>query len=153
VQQHFTWHGVVKAYEQLWLEQEFERRKHESGVRRQESGVRSRESGARRIGPPCYPAPEVSFAGYPTTLLGDDARVLAGPKALDELRRFLTMPLCAYAGQRVKDEQVMRTLLSEAASPRSLNELAELLTQHGADFGVARATLAWLLKYGLLRRA
>jgi glycosyltransferase involved in cell wall biosynthesis len=140
--QHFTWERVVKAYEQLWREQDGERQAHAA------SG-----HATRVVGPPCYPAPDVSFAGYPTVWVGDDHPVCAPPGALDELRRFLTLPLCAYAGQRVKDEAMLRAVLSAAKSPRSLGELAELLEQHGIAAGAARATLAWLLKYGLLHDA
>jgi hypothetical protein len=143
VEGHFTWERVVKAYEQLWREQESERQAH----------LKSAPAARRTLGPPCYPAPEISFAAHPTFLLGDDDRLTATPGAADELRRFLTSPLCSYAGQRVTNESVLRALLGEAVSPRTLSELATHLEMLGTKPGHARATLAWLLKYGLLMKA
>jgi hypothetical protein len=143
VLQQFTWERVVKAYEQLWREQDSERR-----------AIAAASPVPRRtLGPPCYPAPEVSFAGYPTLLLTDEDRLAAVPGALDDLQRLLTLPLCAYGGQRVTDAAVLCALLHEAAAPRRLCELANFLGRLGASPGPARATLAWLLKYGLIRRA
>ncbi len=143
VESHFTWELVIKAYEQLWREQESERRTH----------LKSAPAARRTLGPPCYPAPEISFAGHPTFLLGDDDRLTAPPDAPENLKRFLTLPLCSYAGQRVASESVLRNLLGEAASPKALGELAAHLEKLGTKPGPARATLAWLLKYGLLKKA
>ncbi|HEX5271907.1 MAG TPA: glycosyltransferase, partial [Gemmataceae bacterium] len=138
VLERFTWERVVRAYEELWREQDAERRARSGGR-------------AARPGPPCYPAPEVSFAGYPTRMLDDDAALAAAPGAAAGLRQFLALPLCNYAGQRrVCDEAVLRDVLAAAAAPRSVGELADLLRGRGTPDGVARATLAWLLKYGLL---
>ncbi len=139
VLERFTWERVVRAYEQLWREQDAERR------------AQSAHPPAI-AGPPCYPAPEVSFAGYPTRLLDDDAALAAVPGAVIDLSRFLSSPLCNYAGQRrVCDEAVLRDVLAAAVEPRPVGELADLLRGRGASGGAARATLAWLLKYGLLR--
>jgi hypothetical protein len=76
------------------------------------------------------------------------------PGAADELPRLLALPLCAYAGERrVMDEKALRSLLAAATRPRTLGELEEVLRGQGVARGQARATLAWLLKYGLLRTA
>lgn len=138
VEQHFTWERVVRSYEGLWREQEAERRSCQS------IGPR------RTAGPPCYPAPEVSFAGYPTILLdgGTQLRTVSG--AANELGRILALPLCTYAGQRVQDEATLQVVLAAASSPRTLNDLEAVLANRGVAHGPARATLAWLLKYGLL---
>ncbi len=142
--ERFTWARVVGAYEELWREQDAERRA------RVERGP-ARPSSA---GPPCYPAPEVSFGGYPTRWLDEGSQVEATPGAEAQLARFLTLSLCNYAGQRrVCDEGVLRALLAAAAVPRSVGELEDVLRSHGAAHEPARATLAWLLKYGLLRSA
>ncbi len=151
VQERFAWNRVVRAYEELWCSQETQRRAHidRAGAAQQTcpAGVRDRSPG-----PPCYPAPEVSFAGYPTRLLNEDARVEAVRGAEAELARLLTLPLCNYAGERrVGDEAVLRSLLAAAASPRTLGELDDTQRGRGAAGGTLRATLAWLLKYGLLR--
>jgi len=64
----------------------------------------------------------------------------------------LAHPLTNYAqGQRVADEAVLRSILAEAASPHTIEELDELLSRHGVGKGPGRATLAWLLKYELLQ--
>ena len=141
VEQHFTWERVVRAYEGLWREQEAERR------------AQVTQSPRRTPGPACYPAPEVSFAGYPTTLLDGDTLVRTATGAADALGRILALPLCTYAGQRVRDEATLRAVLAAASSPRTVNELGAVLADFGAAHGSARATLAWLLKYGLLERA
>jgi hypothetical protein len=124
----------VRAYEELWRQQAAECR-----------------PGAPRIagGPPCYPAPEVSFAAYPTQWLDSDSLVQAVPEA--DLRGVLAVPLCNYAGRRVVDEATLRAVLAAAVAPRALGELAEVMRARSARDGMARATLAWLLKYGLLR--
>jgi glycosyltransferase involved in cell wall biosynthesis len=94
VLRHFTWERVIRAYEQLWREQDAERRA-------------VTDAAQVAIGPPCYPAPEVSFTGYPTTWLQDNAEVTAAPGAGGDLLRLLAIPLCAYAGQRVTDVAVL----------------------------------------------
>lgn len=134
VLERFTWAHVVRAYEGLWTRQEDERR-----------------AAPQLGGQAWYPPPEVSFAGYPTAWLGDDARLVAARG--EDVGRFLALPLTAYAGQRVNDVSTLRAVLREAASPRTLLELEGVLVATGTRRGVARATLAWLLKYGLLARA
>jgi glycosyltransferase involved in cell wall biosynthesis len=138
---HFTWERVIEAYEKLWDEQEGQRL------------TQAKIDKSRRFGPAYYPAPEVSFAGYPTHLLREDARVIAAPAAFDELARIIGLPLCAYAGQRVSDEMTLRAVLDEARSVRRIGELAQMLAAQGATPAIARATIAWLLKYNLLKRA
>jgi glycosyltransferase involved in cell wall biosynthesis len=143
VLERFTWERVVRAYEELWRQQEVERRAHVA---------RHPTTEPPALGPACYPAPEVSFAGYPTRMLDDQAQVEVVPGAEGELRRFLILPLCNYAGSRgVRDEGVLRAVLAAAASPRGLGEMEDVLRAHGVGHERARAALAWLLKYGLLR--
>jgi glycosyltransferase involved in cell wall biosynthesis len=139
VLERFTWERVVRAYEELWREQDRERR---AQVGRP----------AVAGGPPCYPAPEVSFAGYPTRMLDDEATVRTVPGAENDLGRVLALPLCNYMGQRrVCDEAALRGVLAAAAEPRLVGDLTDVLRTGGVGRGAARATLAWLLKYGLLR--
>ena len=149
VLRHFTWEGVIKAYEQLWREQDAERRAVADAAC---VGGAYADASCVGHGPACYPAPEVAFAGYPTALLADDTLVVTTPGALEELPRFLTLPLCAYAGQRVHDAAILHAALIEATPGRRLGELVQLLGRHGIRSGPARTTLAWLLKYGLLRQ-
>jgi glycosyltransferase involved in cell wall biosynthesis len=142
VLERFTWQGVVKAYEELWQEQEAERQ-----------AVVTFAPTRRPSGPAWYPPPEVSFAAYPTCWLDEDDRLIAAQEAMDGLPRVLALPLCTYAGGRAGDEATLRALLGEATAPRRLGDLTALLTARGIAAGPARATLAWLVKYGLLRRA
>jgi glycosyltransferase involved in cell wall biosynthesis len=151
VEERFTWRHVVAAYEELWRQQDACRR--EEVRRAREDTARPATAPPFRTGPACYPPPEVSFAGYPTHLLGGDDRVCAAAGAAQELPRIAALPLCNYAGGRVKGEGELRALLLSASAPRSLAELTAGLVRQGVGAGTARATLAWLLKYGLLRRA
>jgi glycosyltransferase involved in cell wall biosynthesis len=138
VLERFTWARVVRAYEELWREQAVERRAHAIP--------------GQPAGPPCYAPPEVSFAGYPTQLLDGPALLQATPGAENEVQRFLLSPLCNYAGsRRVREEGALRAVLSAAAQARPLGELEDVLRRHGVEHRAARATLAWLLKYGLVR--
>ncbi len=146
VESHFTWELVIKAYEQLWREQESERRTH----------LKSAPAARRTLGPPwlscpeTLPSPATRHSCSATTIDSYRAARCAGKSGC----RFLTLPLCSlYAGQRVASESVLRNLLGEAASPKALGELAAHLEKLGTKPGPARATLAWLLKYGLLKKA
>jgi glycosyltransferase involved in cell wall biosynthesis len=155
VAERFTWARVVRSYEELWRSQEAERQAHAThsgGAVRGCPQVGTIGAGTRPLPMrACYPAPEVSFAGYPTRWLGEDTRVETVRGAEAELGRLLAMPLCSYAAEpRVQDEQVLRSLLSAATSPRAVGELDDVLRSHGIRRGRSRATLAWLLKYGLL---
>ncbi|HJT78307.1 MAG TPA: glycosyltransferase family 4 protein, partial [Gemmataceae bacterium] len=143
VLERFTWAGVIRAYEELWRSQEAER---------QGRAARSPDAPPSG-GPPCYPALEWSFAGYPTLLLGTDDLLEAVPGAEDDLGQFLALPLTSYArDRRLGDEAALRAVLAAASTPRTVGELDACLGGRGALFGAARATLAWMLKYGLLRR-
>jgi glycosyltransferase involved in cell wall biosynthesis len=143
VLERFTWAGVVRAYQDLWRRQEVERRAFVAA---------NPTSGHRPAGPPAYPAPEVSFMGYPTRLLEDGARVEALPGAEADLGLLLALPLTNYAReQRVGDEAVLRTLLREARSPRTLAEMDAIMRGLDIGHGAGRATVAWMLKYGFLR--
>jgi glycosyltransferase involved in cell wall biosynthesis len=141
VLERFTWAGVVRAYEELWRSQDEERRA-------------APVTAARLFGPACFPAPELAYAGYPTRWLGDEARLETVPGAADNLGALLALPLTNYAGgRRVTDESQLRALLAEAASPRPLAELDAVFQGQGISPVRGRATVAWLLKYGLLRVA
>jgi glycosyltransferase involved in cell wall biosynthesis len=136
---HFAWRHVIAAYEALWAEQEAERQAHVAPAR---------PSTRRGKCPPI----ERAFASYPTALL-DAADVLAaGPDAAGRLGTFLALPLTCYAGAtRVQDQAVLQQVLAAAGAGRPLGDLDDVLRRAGASPGQARATLAWLLKYNLLR--
>ena len=135
--EQFRWEHVVHAYEDLWVEQQ-----------------RELESWKPASRPPApYPAPEQSFAGYPTAWLADGDRVQATPGAADRLATFLSLPLTnLVADRRCADVTVLQRLLQRAERPVQLENLALELEQAGTSATAARATIAWLLKYELLSR-
>jgi glycosyltransferase involved in cell wall biosynthesis len=143
VLERFTWASVVHAYEELWRDQDRER---------QECVTRQAAASSSGLGPPCYPAPEESFAGYPTRLLREDARLETVPGAEARLETFLTHPLTNYAREwRVAHADVLRTILETSMRPTAISELDAVWSKRGISQPRGRATVAWLLKYGLLR--
>jgi glycosyltransferase involved in cell wall biosynthesis len=140
---HFTWERVIKAYEELWRSQEAERCA---------AAARSPAPRKRFQGPACYPAPEDSFGGYPTRVLHEDAWLAALPDAESRLSRLLSMPLTSYGGDgRASDAAVLRLILTAATPGCALSGLDGVLGRAGVGYGVGRGTVAWMLKYGLLR--
>jgi glycosyltransferase involved in cell wall biosynthesis len=143
VLEHFTWAGVIRAYEALWQSQETQRR---DFVARGSAVSRSLE------GPPCYPGLEVSFEGYPSGWLNDETILETAPGAEARLATLLASPLTSYARERrLADEAALRLVLAEGTRSRTLTELDAVLGRLGASRRQGRATLSWLLKYGLLR--
>lgn len=135
--EHFEWSRIVLAYERLWSEQEAER------------CARPLPAPA---GPEAYPAPERSFRAYPSTWLDGDDLVNPVPGAVEELDRLLAVPLVNHVpGRRVADAEVVRAAL--AAAPCTIAKLDATWLASGVEFSVGRATLAWMLKYNLLRSA
>jgi hypothetical protein len=136
----FDWSHIIRAYEELWSSQEQERQEYTRG-----------QTPSNRIGPARYPAPEHAFAGYPTSWLRDDDLLHATEGAADKVEMLLAMPLVNHvATTRVADAAILRAVLAAAAG-RPVGEVEEVLTRCGVDQGKARATLAWMLKYDLLR--
>jgi len=133
---HFTWERVVRAYEALWAEQAAEL---------------GRAAAPPAAAPARYPSPERVFAAYPTAWLGDAEWVAAAPDALPRLAPLLAMPLTNLAAaRRCTDPVVLAALLEAAVEPASIGSMAAGLAAGGVGGGAARATVAWLLKYGLL---
>jgi glycosyltransferase involved in cell wall biosynthesis len=143
VLERFTWAGVVQAYEALWRSQEALR----------QAQHRSASAGPRR-GPARYPVPEVSFADYTTEVVDAPDELQAVPGAAGLLERLLATPMTSMAGHcRLQEAQALRELLARADAPRSVAELDQELARFGASLPAGRATLAWMLKYGLLHLA
>lgn len=141
--QRFAWPVVVRAYEALWTRQEADRAARAATAGRRWSGP---------AGPAKYPSPERSFAGYPTRRLGPDDVVQAVAGAGDALERLLATPLTNHAAhRRAADPAVYRNALAVAARPCTLADLARLFVHAGVRPGAGRATIAWMLKYDLLR--
>jgi len=137
---HFAWHHVINSYEQLWRDQEAER----------SAQTHSGSGSSPRRGPAAYPAPERTFAGYPTRRLEGADRLAAAPGACEALDNLLAMPLTHHAaGSRVTDPALIRAAL--ALAPGSIDDFDRLWSRSGIERAVGRATLAWMLKYDLLR--
>jgi hypothetical protein len=144
---HFAWPRIIGAYEQLWRDLDAERRARAgTGDLVESSPWRS------AAGPAAYPAPERTFAGYPTRRFEGPDRIMPAPGAGDLLESLLAMPLTHHApGRRALDAEVLRAAIAEA--PCTVDDLDRFWTRTGVERCVGRATLAWLLKYDLLRAA
>jgi hypothetical protein len=140
----FAWPRVIAAYETLWRDQE---------TRRQDyTRLRSRSDSTDV--PAHYPPPERSFAGYPTHWLESDGptqlAVTSGAPAM--LGQLLAFPLTNHsADRRVADAGLLRLALERADPSCSLADLDALFRAAGVDHHRARATIAWMLKYDLIR--
>ena len=74
------------------------------------------------------------------------------PFADHRLHALVTMPLTSYAAaRRTANLDVLRKVLQAAAASCPVAQLDEVFRQAGADPATGRATLAWMVKYGLLR--
>jgi hypothetical protein len=143
VLERFTWAHVVTAYQDLWRAQDRERQA--------QAGDKNpyRRPG---YGPAIYPAPEESYASWPTAWLTDTDQFQTAAGMRGILEQLLTMPLTNYLeGRRSNNPKVLGEVLDAAESPRTLGDLVKILEKAGVSPLRARATLAWLLKYGLLR--
>ena len=72
---------------------------------------------------------------------------------MQRLDALLEMPLTHHeAKRRASHRPILADVLAEAADGRTIAELDEVFKRAGGDYRSGRATLAWLLKYGLLTR-
>ncbi len=138
---HFAWPSIIRAYEGLWRDQDRMRR-----VIAGDGSSRWRGPD----GPAAYPAPERTFAGYPTRRLDGLDRLAPVPGAGEALDVLLAMPLTHHAaGRRAADPGLLRSAIARA--PCSVADLDRSLTGAGVEHSLGRATIAWMLKYDLLR--
>lgn len=136
--ERFDWRHVILAYEALWTEQQRELAAYRRTVPPARGQVR-------------YPPLEQSFATYPSAWIDDATRLVAAPDATARLAPILAIPLTNMGAEhRCADLAALTALLREAAAPRTTADLAAALERTGGAPNAARATLAWLLKYGLL---
>ena len=139
--QRFAWAEVINAYERLWGEQE--------KVRQEHTRVRKGRPSSR--GPTLYPNPEIAFEGYPSRWLAESDTLIAVPGATDRLDALLKSPLVTHAAwARLSDPAALRALLAKADGC-TIEQLVAILTKQFLSQTTARATLAWMLKYDLLR--
>lgn len=140
----YGWPKIIGQYSAVWKEQEAVRREHVAVAAKVEAtGVRT---------PVLFPDVEYSFASYPSAILDDDARVVAAEDAAERLAALLASPLTNYvARSRAADQPDLLRMLQSAKAPCSLGELHAVLDTDRGSRPRVRATLAWLLKYDLLR--
>jgi hypothetical protein len=144
VLEQFTWAHVVRAYEETWEAQDVERQKHAAFLLGQKASFAT---------PACFPDLETSFGSFPTDLLAEDDRLVVDETGAARVDPLLQSNLTNYeATRRTTDPAILRAIMTAAQQPRSLAELDELFRQRGIDRPTARATIAWMLKYSLLRR-
>ncbi len=138
--ERFAWPHIIRAMEQLWREQEQERSER----------AESEPKNAVAWAPAAYPPPERSFAAYPTRRLNGADQVVPAPGSAEALDVLLAMPLTHHAaGRRVEAPSLLRQALQ--AAPCSIDELDRLWAVAGVEPEIGRSTLAWMLKYDLLR--
>jgi hypothetical protein len=143
-QEVFAWPRIIAAYEALWRDQEKERQEF----------ARIRGHAARANFPANYPPPDRSFAAYPTHWLGADglAKLSATAGAATEVERLLALPLTNHAAdRRIADLGLLRLALARAEAHCSVADFDSFFLAAGIDQEKARATLAWMLKYDLIR--
>ncbi|MEI9939136.1 MAG: glycosyltransferase family 4 protein [Pseudomonadota bacterium] len=137
----FTWPTVIRQYQDVWRDQEMVRREH--AARQERSTVRT---------PVPFPDVEYSFASYPTELLGTDAQVVAADDARSQLGMLLELPIANYLPKpRIVDAVILTAILEAAKKPCTLGSLEGVAGMDANSRQRRRATLAWLLKYDLLR--
>lgn len=138
----FTWKRVVHAFENLWAEQESERQKH---------AALANGSGSVVAAPSLFPPLERSFRSYPAAVLDGSDAVRTVEGAAERLPRLLAAPITSYRpASRVSDPAVLASVLEAASKGCAIGVVDDLLSRSGVRPQAARATVAWLLKYGLL---
>lgn len=140
---HFTWQLAVERHETVWREQE--------QVRSEHAAASARVTSLPFKTPVPFPDVETSFASYPAELLGAAARFVTADDAEQQLVTLLGLPLSNYRGvRRVTEHAALARVLAGASQPVLLARVEELLGA-GTASERSRATIAWLLKYDLLR--
>ena len=137
----FAWPRVIAAYEALWADQ---------GSLRRDVPIASPDSRA----PALYPPVERSFSAYPSRWLDEAGTrgVAATEHAGRALSRLLAMPLTNHvADGRVSDAPLLLAALAQASTRCPASSLEAPFRAAGFDRRRARAALAWMLKYDLLR--
>ena len=138
----FAWPKIIKRYEAVWEEQQ--------SILAEFKRVGTKVAAFKR--PEAYPPLETTFAGYPVSWLDDESLIEAAPDAGLRLSEVLKHPLTNHEPQsRASREELLRQVLDRANEPCPLLELIEIVRLAGYAEQAARATIAWLLKYDVLR--
>jgi glycosyltransferase involved in cell wall biosynthesis len=139
----FAWPRVIASYEALWKEQDALRRE-----------VALAAPAPRA--PALYPPVERSFSSYPSRWLDEAGAwdVATTEHAQRELSRLLAMPLTNHVPDgRICDGPLLLAALAQAIPRCPASSLEASFRAAGFDRRRARAALAWMLKYDLLRLA
>jgi glycosyltransferase involved in cell wall biosynthesis len=140
----FNWAKIVHAYEDLWSEQDEERRAFQAAAMgKPKSSV---------IAPALFPPLDDSFASYPMAFVEDESVVRAEPDALERLSVVLATPLSNYRPEnRCADATILAAALRLAMEGIQVSALDGHFQAAGVSHTAARASLGWMLKYRLLR--
>jgi hypothetical protein len=85
--------------------------------------------------------------------LQEDSLILSQPNAAERMEQLLTLPLTSHSAEaRITSREMLHSILASAQESCPLAKLDELLRQAGVAFRKGRATIAWMLKYDLLRQ-
>ena len=147
----FDWTHVIRSYETLWQEQEAERRARWQKDASTPAGVLP-QSHLRSCA--FFPMPEISFSNYPTQMLTDNNRVRSVAEAELNVDTLLQMRLTNHSAERrISDPQIIGDALRAAATGCTIRDLEAFFRRHHTESDVARPTIAWMIKYGLLQLA
>jgi hypothetical protein len=150
--EEFNWAKVVRAYEDLWAEQDQERRRFQATVA---AGGEQSRTGAPRsnvLAPALFPPIDDSFASYPMAFVEEATTLRCESDALDRLPVVLATPLSNYRPERrCADAAILAAALRQAEKGIRLSDLDGHFKAAGLSHTAARATVAWLMKYRLLR--
>ena len=165
----FAWQHVIGLYEAMWFRQRDERvlfqqaklRVSEAGVDLPTTTANSEtvavQDGAAfptSSSPARYPPVDTVFQSYPSVWLNDASIVAAAKNSVDALQATLADRLLVHsAGRRLAEQNVLSEVLQASSQPASIGKLVSLIQsrQKDASASVARATIAWMLKYDLIR--
>ena len=144
--ENFTWERTIHAYQALWTEQ--------NAVRKSWLAQYAHAAAAPRpyFTPAVFPEVEQAYASYPMTIL--DAPNIVQTDRRDLLDALLATPITNYRAEaRVADRALLLSILAAAAAGCSIANLDALLAAAKVPPIPARATIAWMLKYSLLKPA
>ena len=140
--ERFDWQHVIRAYERIWNDQQSELDVSNS----------LSPSVSPHLKMAAYPPPESCFAGYPTNWLDGNHWVQATSNAIDSVDVFQSLPLTNHEpDNRCHDLRALRLAVERATDGCRLEDLSALLRDSGVSECAALATVAWLMKYDLLR--
>ena len=145
--EYFSWPRIIRQYEALWDTQETERL---AWNQKENEECKSQAECWGAAGAAAYPSPERTFSSYPTIRLDRHDHLVATPDASDALELLLAHTLTHHTpGRRVSSPEILRAALAEV--PCSIGELDRFWSSSGIEHSIGRASLAWMLKYNLIR--